>query len=216
MTGNTASGQIKRAIDIIRDGRMFVERRMSFLLKADRRAAAVTAVRAFIMLFAGLYAIIWPTAALSTIVMIGGILLTVDSLLSLWSIYFDGERSRDRWFNLSTSALTLALGVSMLLSPLLVTVLTVTFLATLLGFAAIVTGVLQVSIAVRNREEYSPIWSMLAWGICYVLLGLVFLLFPFFTASVGVVVGGLVLVLCAMAMFSWAWRQYQPSKRGVA
>jgi len=189
---------------------------MSFLLKADRRAAAVTAVRAFIMLFAGLYAIIWPTAALSTIVMIGGILLTVDSLLSLWSIYFDGERSRDRWFNLSTSALTLALGVSMLLSPLLVTVLTVTFLATLLGFAAIVTGVLQVSIAVRNREEYSPIWSMLAWGICYVLLGLVFLLFPFFTASVGVVVGGLVLVLCAMAMFSWAWRQYQPSKRGVA
>ena len=44
------------------------------------------------------------------------------------------------------------------------------------------------------------------------LLGLVFLIFPLLSASVGVILGGMVLVVFAIGLFGWAWRLYKASK----
>lgn len=185
---------------------------MAISSETRKRFALATALRGLFMLLAGLYAVIWPLEALAVLLLFGGILLLIDGALGLWSLTFGGGKSGNYWFDVVANAASLLLGVLILISPLLATIFTVTMMATLVGLAAIVVGVMQVVVVVRERESYARIWPVVLSGVSYVLLGLVFLLFPLLSASVGVVIGGIVLIFFAIGLFGWAWRLYQASK----
>jgi uncharacterized membrane protein HdeD (DUF308 family) len=189
-----------------------MEARMTVSAETKRRFALATALRGALMLLAGLYAIIWPTEALTVLVLAGGILLIVDGALGLWSLTFGGGKSGNYWFDVVSNALSLILGVLILISPLLATIFTVTFLSTLVGIAALVVGIMQIWVVVRERESYARIWPVVLSGVSYILLGLVFLFFPLLSASIGVIFGGVLLVIFAFGLFGWAWRLYQRSK----
>jgi len=180
--------------------------------ETKRRFALATALRGLLMLLAGLYAIIWPGEALTVLVLAGGILLVVDGVLGLWSLTFGGGKSGNYWFDVISNALSLILGVLILISPLVATVLTVSILAVMVGIAALLVGIMQIVVIVRERELYARIWPVVLSGISYVLLGLVFLLFPLLSASIGMILGGILLVLFSFGLFGWAWRLYQRSK----
>lgn len=164
------------------------------------------------MLLAGLYAVIVPAQALTILVLAGGILLIVDGALGLWSLTFGGGKSGNYWFDVVANALSLILGVLILISPLLATIFTVTLLASLVGIAALIVGGMQIVVVVRERQHYARIWPVVLSGVSYVLLGLVFLLFPLLSASIAVVIGGILLIFFAFGLFGWAWRLYQRSK----
>src|SRR5690606_21879341 len=178
---------------------------MAISAETKRRFAVATALRGVLMLLAGLYAIIFPDLALTILVIAGGVLLLVDGAIGLWSLTFGGGKSGNYWFDVVGNALSLILGVVILISPLLATVFTVTFMATLVGLAALVVGIMQIVVVVRERESYARIWPVVLSGISYVLLGLVFLLFPLLTASVAVIFGGVLLVFFAVGLLGWAW-----------
>lgn len=180
--------------------------------KTKRRFALATALRGVFMLLAGLYAVISPTEALTVLVLAGGILLVIDGVLGLWSLTFGGGRSGNYWFDVASNALSLLLGVLILVSPLLATIFTVTVMATLVGIVALVVGVMQIVVITREREHYARIWPVVLSGISYVLLGLLFLFFPLLTASIGVIFGGVLLIMFSFGLFGWAWRLYQRSK----
>ena len=185
---------------------------MTVSAETKRRFAMATALRGALMLLAGLYAIIWPTEALTGLVLVGGVLLVVDGALGLWSLTFGGGKSGNYWFDVVANALSLILGILILISPLLATILTVTFLSTVVGIAALVVGIMQIVVITREREHYARIWPVVLSGISYILLGLVFLFFPLVSASIGVIFGGVLLVFFACGLFGWAWRLYQRSK----
>tara|TARA_R110002124_G_scaffold114535_48_gene269731 strand:+ start:10485 stop:11048 length:564 start_codon:yes stop_codon:yes gene_type:complete len=180
--------------------------------ETKRRFALATALRGAFMLVAGLYAVIWPAEALTILVLAGGILLLIDGILGLWSLTFGGGKSGNYWFDVVSNALSLLLGVLILISPLLATIFTVTVMATLVGIAALVVGVMQIVVITREREHYARIWPVVLSGVSYVLLGLVFLFFPLLTASIGVIFGGVLLIMFSFGLFGWAWRLYQRSK----
>lgn len=177
-----------------------------------KRFALATALRGLLMLVAGLYAVIWPLEALAVLLVFGGILLIIDGALGLWSLTFGGGKSGNYWFDVVANAASLVLGVVILISPLLATIFTVTFISTLVGLAAIVVGVMQIVVIVRERESYARIWPVVLSGASYVLLGLVLLLFPLLSAWVGMMIGGILLIIFAIGLFGWAWRLYQASK----
>ena len=177
-----------------------------------RRSAVATAVRGALMLLAGLYAILAPAEALTVLVLAGGILLLVDGALGLWSLTFGGGKSGNYWFDVISNGLSLILGILILLSPFVATILTATFLASMVGIAALVVGVMQIVVITRERESYARIWPVVLSGISYILLGLVFLLFPLLSSTLMVVLGGVMLVVFACGLFGWAWRLYQRSK----
>ncbi len=164
------------------------------------------------MLIAGVYAIIWPADALTVLVLAGGILLLIDGALGLWSLTFGGGKSGNYWFDVAANALSLLLGVLILLSPLLATIFTVTFLAAIVGVTALVVGVMQIVVITREREHYARIWPVVLSGISYILLGLAFLLLPLISVTVAVIFGGVMLVVFAFGLFGWAWRLYQRTK----
>jgi uncharacterized membrane protein HdeD (DUF308 family) len=178
----------------------------------EMAVSSKTKRRFALALLAGLYAMIWPIEALAVLVLFGGILLLIDGALGLWSLTFGGGKSGNYWFDVVSNAASLILGIVILISPLLATIFTVTFMSMLVGIAAIIVGVMQIVVVVRERESYARIWPVVLSGISYVLLGLVFLLFPLLSASIGMIIGGILLVVFAIGLFGWAWRLYQASK----
>lgn len=185
---------------------------MAISPETRKRFALATALRGLFMLLAGLYAIIWPLEAMAVLLLFGGILLVIDGALGLWSLTFGGGKSGNYWFDVVANAASLILGILILISPLLATIFTVTFMSTLVGLAAIFVGVMQIVVVVRERESYARIWPVVLSGISYVLLGLVFLLFPLLSATVGMILGGVLLVVFSIGLFGWAWRVHQASK----
>ena len=185
---------------------------MTISADTRRRFAVATALRGLFMLVAGLYAIIWPADALTVLVLAGGVLLLIDGALGLWSLTFGGGKSGNYWFDVVASALSIILGVLVLISPFIATILTVTILASIVGIAALIVGVMQIVVVTRERELYARIWPVVLSGISYVLLGLVFLFLPLISVSVAVIFGGVLLVVFAFGLFGWAWRLYQRSK----
>jgi uncharacterized membrane protein HdeD (DUF308 family) len=132
--------------------------------------------------------------------------------LGLWSLTFGGGKSGNYWFDVVSNVLSLILGVLFFLQPFIATIFTVTLLSSLIGIAALIVGVMQIVVIVREREHYARIWPVVLSGISYILLGLVFLFFPLLSASLGMIFGGVLLVFFAFGLFGWAWRLYQRSK----
>lgn len=185
---------------------------MAISSQTRKRFALATALRGLFMLLAGLYAVIWPLEALAVLVLFGAVLLLIDGALGLWSLTFGGGKSGNYWFDVVANAASLILGIVILISPMLATVFTVTFMSTLVGLAAIFVGGMQIVVILRERESYARIWPVVLSGVSYVLLGLIFLVFPLLSASIGMVIGGIVLIVFAIGLFGWAWRLYQASK----
>jgi uncharacterized membrane protein HdeD (DUF308 family) len=170
-----------------------------------KRWAWATALRGLLMLLAGLYAIFFPAQALTILVVAGGALLLVDGLLGLWSLTFGGAKTGNYWFDIVRNALAVITGVLILISPLLATLLTATFLVYLVAFQAILVGVMEIVIVMRERESYARIWPVLISAALYVIFGLLLVFMPFLSILVLVTIAGVLMVMFACGLFGLAW-----------
>ena len=179
----------------------------------QRRWGLLMGLRGLLMLLAGLYAVIWPGAALAVLVIAGGAILLVDGVLGLWALTFGGAKTGNFWFDVVRNILAIITGVLILLSPMLATLVTVWFVIYLLAFQAIVVGVMEIVIALRERALYSKIWPVVLSGVLYVLFGVVLLFSPLTSAQFFVIFGGVLMILFSIGLFALAWRLY--SGKGV-
>jgi len=95
------------------------------------------------------------------------------------------------------------------LFPLLWTLITVWFVIYLIAIQAIVVGVMEILIAVRERALMGKIWPILLSGILYVLFGIALALAPVMSAIFLVVFAGFMMILFAAGLFALAWRLYR-------
>lgn len=181
-----------------------------------KRMGLVAGLRALIMLLAGLYAVIFPTQALLVLVWAGAILLLIDGVLGLWSLTFGGAKTGNFWFDVARNVLSIITGVLILLSPMLATLLTATILIYIIAFQAIIVGVMEIVVIVREREHYARIWPVILSGALYILFGIALLLAPVFGALLMVTLSAILAILFSIALFALAWRLYQTSKGPVA
>ena len=175
----------------------------------QKRWAWIVGLRALLMLLAGLYAVIWPGQALAILVLAGGIIMLVDGVLGLWSLTFGGAKTGNFWFDVVRNVLAIICGVVILLFPLLSTLITVWFVIYLIAIQAIVVGVMEILIAVRERALMGKIWPILLSGILYVLFGIALALAPVMSAIFLVVFAGFMMILFAAGLFALAWRLYR-------
>jgi len=180
----------------------------------QKRWGLIMGLRGLLMLLAGLYAVIWPGAALAVLVLAGGAILLVDGVLGLWSLTFGGAKTGNFWFDVVRNILAIITGVLILLSPILATLLTVWFFVYLVAFQAILVGVMEIMVAIRERTHMPRIWPVVLSGALYVLFGLVLLFSPLMSAIFFVIFGGVMMILFSIGLFTLAWRLY--SGKGVA
>ena len=174
-----------------------------------KRVGWITGLRALMMLLAGLYAVIFPVEALAVLVLVGGVLLLIDGALGLWSLTFGGAKTGNYWFDVVRNVLAIITGVLILLSPMLATLLTVWFFVYFVAIQAIIVGVMEMVIAVRERALYSKIWPVLLSGALYVLFGIVLLFAPLAGAVFFVIFGGVLMILFSIGLFALAFRLYR-------
>lgn len=178
--------------------------------------AWITGLRGALMIIAGLYAVFSPGAALVVLVIVGGALILIDGVLGIWSLTFGGGKSGNYWFDVIRNVLSIILGVLILISPMMATLLTATFLIYLFAFQAIIVGLMEIVVIVRERDSYARIWPVLLSGAVYVIFGVALLFAPIIGALVMVVFGGVLAILFGVALLAFAWRLYQRSKAAPA
>jgi uncharacterized membrane protein HdeD (DUF308 family) len=176
-----------------------------------KRMGLVMGLRALLMLLGGLYAVIFPAQALFVLIWAGAILLAVDGVLGLWALTFGGAKTGNFWFDVVRNVLAIVTGFLILISPILGALITVWFVIYLLAFQAILVGVMEIVVVLRERALYSKIWPVLLSGILYVLFGVALLFAPLFGAIVLTVMGGVLMILFAAPLFALAWRMWQGS-----
>jgi uncharacterized membrane protein HdeD (DUF308 family) len=174
-----------------------------------KRLAWSTGLRALLMLLFGIYCVIWPADALTTLVIVGAVVLLIAGVLGLWGLTFGGVKSPTYWWDVIRSALAIIVGVLILISPLMGTLFTVTFLATLIGIEAIVFGVIEVYFVYRERDAYHRIWPAVLQGVLYILFGIALIFWPLLGALVGVLWLGILMILFSIGLFMFAWRLYR-------
>ncbi|HWJ88004.1 MAG TPA: DUF308 domain-containing protein [Pelagibacterium sp.] len=174
--------------------------------KSSRYPSILTGLRGVLMLVAGLYAVVFPASALLVLTTFAAALFVVDGVLGLWSITFGGGKTGNFWFDVVRNALSILVGVLILISPFLGTLITATFLVYLVAFQAIFVGVMEIVVVIRERELYEKIWPVLLSGALYVLFGLLLLFAPIAGVLTLVMLGGVLLILFSFALFGRAWK----------
>ena len=174
-----------------------------------KRMGLVMGLRALLMLLAGIYAVVWPGQALLILVWAGAILLVVDGVLGLWALTFGGQKTGNLWFDVIRNILAIITGVLILLSPILGALLTVTFFIYLLAFQALLVGVMEIILVLRERALYARIWPVLLSGVLYVLFGIALLFAPLLGGIVLTIMGGVLMILFAVPLFALAWRMWR-------
>jgi uncharacterized membrane protein HdeD (DUF308 family) len=170
-----------------------------------RLAATMALLKGILLLVAGCVALFWPATALLAIVVAGGCLMVADGVLSLASQEYGSERAWPFWLGVTRGVIAVLAGALVLASPYLVSVITVAALALLCGIGAIVVGLIEGVIVIRDRRYYGSIWAPLLAAALYVVLGLVLLFMPMAGAVLVVQFGGAVLIALALVLLIQAW-----------
>ena len=174
-----------------------------------RMSSGLTALRGLLLLLAGLYAIFFPGLTLTSLVLLGGALFFVDGILGLWSLTFGHAKTGNFWFDIARNILAVITGALILVSPLLATIFTVTFLIYVAGIQAIIVGVMEVVFVFRLRHAMAVAWPVLLSGILYVLFGLMLLFWPLSSAAALVTIAGVLAIIFAIGLFGLAWRLHK-------
>ncbi|WP_417582984.1 HdeD family acid-resistance protein [Pelagibacterium sp.] len=182
---------------------------MSETKKSSRFPSILTGIRGVLMLLAGIYAVLFPAAALLVLTTFAAALFVIDGVLGLWAITFGGGKTGNFWFDVVRNALSIIVGILILISPLLGTLITATFLVYLVAFQAIFVGVMEIVVIVRERQLYAKIWPVLLSGVLYVLFGLLLIFWPMAAASALVMVGGILMMVFAFGLMGLAWRLWK-------
>jgi len=181
----------------------------------QKRWGLVMGLRGLVMLLAGLYAVIWPASAIAFVVLLAAAVLIVDGILGVWALTFGGAKTGNFWFDVVRNVLAIIVGVLILLSPVLSTLLTVWFFVYLVAIQAIIVGIMEIVIAIRERALYAKIWPILLSGVLYVLFGVVLLFEPLMGAIFFTVFAGVMMILFSIGLFTLAWRLYSGGKAAV-
>ncbi|WP_130865509.1 HdeD family acid-resistance protein [Acidipropionibacterium timonense] len=138
------------------------------------------ALRGAVAIAAGIMALVWPSLTLSTLVVLVGVYIIVDAVLTLvhsWAVRGAPGSSALRWW----AVLGAVVGLLMLLRP----GTTLHVLLLILAGWAVVSGLVVLAVATLLRPFTRSAWSWAAAvGIVSVVLGVVVLAHPGFGVSV--------------------------------
>ncbi|WP_206614389.1 HdeD family acid-resistance protein [Chitinophaga barathri] len=125
------------------------------------------------VLFA-LVAFIWPAITLAILVVFLGAYLLVDGIFALIHGFTVMKTDRSWWGFVLVGLAGIAAGLIALFMP----GITALFLVTLVALWSVVTGILEIVIAIRLRKEITGEWMLIVAGIFSVIFGILLFMQP--------------------------------------
>lgn len=161
----------------------------------------------WLILIRGIFAIILgilffanPSSTLLVVMMFLGAYWFVDGIFTLIAS-FQGRKEHKNWsWGIFVSILSILAGIAVLVQPLAATLFTTTFLMYFMGFMILASGISSIVTGIKIRKT-SGEWMMILGGVFTIVLGLILLFNPIFSAAffimllgVFAIVGGISLI----------------------
>jgi uncharacterized membrane protein HdeD (DUF308 family) len=119
-----------------------------------------------------------------------------------------------RWGTLLVhGVISILAGMLVLGHPLISAFVTITMLAYILAFLAIVSGVMELITAMGIRESSSNKWSAMAEGVLSCLIGMFLLFHPFVSAAVAMSIIGVLVFVVGLGRLILAFYLHRNSQR---
>jgi len=144
-----------------------------------------------------------PDAILSVVIIFLGIYWVVDGIITLLAS-FTGREEHSNWgWGIFVGIISILAGLAVLSQPVLTAIFTAQFIVSLVGIMIIISGVSSIVTGFRLRKT-SGEWMMILGGVLGLILGLLLLMNPLFSALVFVnitaifsIIGGFALIVMA-------------------
>jgi uncharacterized membrane protein HdeD (DUF308 family) len=159
-------------------------------------------LRGIAALVFGMLAIVWPGVSIAALVLLFGAYALVDGVFTVISSIANA-RGQSRWWVLLLEGLVgIAFGLFTFTRPGLTTLA----LLYLIGGWAIITGILEVSEAIKLRKAITGEWALILGGILSVVFGFLLFLVP---AAGAIAIAwwiGIYAIMFGVAMIALAFR----------
>lgn len=132
------------------------------------------ALRGVLALAFGILALIWPSLTLAALVALFAAYALISGVVSILGAIKNRKADREWWLILILGLVSVAAGVISIIQP----ALTALVLVLVMGANALVTGVLDIAVAIRLRKTIEGEWLLIAAGIASIIFGIVVFLFP--------------------------------------
>jgi uncharacterized membrane protein HdeD (DUF308 family) len=131
-------------------------------------------LRGIISVIFGLFAFFYPYLTMATLVMLIGIFITVNGILTI-IMAFTYKRHNDHWWNyLLQGLISLVLGILIMTWPGITAILLFMIVAAWI----IIVGIIEIIAYINLRQLFTNNLILVVAGILSVLLGLYFIRFP--------------------------------------
>jgi uncharacterized membrane protein HdeD (DUF308 family) len=165
------------------------------------------ALRGVIALLFGVLAIVWPGLTLLWLVALFAAYALLGGVASVIGAVRHRHSDEKWWLILLLGLVSIGAGVSAILYP----GLTALLLVLVMGANALVTGVLDIAVAIRLRKAIRGEWLLIVTGIISIVFGVLVFLFPdagalalVWLISVHATVTGALLLALAFRVREWA------------
>ncbi|MGE5645407.1 MAG: HdeD family acid-resistance protein [Acidobacteriota bacterium] len=131
-------------------------------------------LRGIAALVFGILAILWPGASLTALVLLFGAYALFDGILAVVSSIARAHGGGGRWVPLLEGLVGIAAGLVTFAAP----GFTLLALLFLIGGWAILTGILEVAVAIRIRKLITGEWALILGGVLSILFGVLLFAAP--------------------------------------
>ena len=133
------------------------------------------ALRGLAAIVFGVIAIAWPGFTLFWLIIVFGAYAIIDGLIEIYSSIVDRAQNGSRWWvGVLEGIVSLAAGIIAWVWP----GLTALALLYLIAAWAVVTGVMEIGIAIEYRRVIRNEWLMVLSGILSIIFGLILFVYP--------------------------------------
>jgi uncharacterized membrane protein HdeD (DUF308 family) len=140
----------------------------------------------------------------ATFVQVLGIFLAVDGVLAIIS-GITGKVASRGW-TIGRGVLELLAGLAIIANPLLVTGIAAMTLVYFVGFASVISGVMEIVAAIKDRKEIEGEGFLILGGVIAVIFGLAILSSPLAFAGMMVRIIGILAIIGGVASIFFAFR----------
>ena len=164
----------------------------------------------FALLF-GLIALGYPGKTILLLVQIMGAFFVFNGIFIMIAAIFGRIYAVKWWVLLLRGLLDIVIGAVVLGHPLISALVTVGFLVYLFAIVAIISGLMEIVMAIRSWKQIENRWSVMFGGIFSCLFGLLLFSRPLLSATVLMIIIGILAVI-----FGISWIMFSLNLRKAA
>jgi len=144
-------------------------------------------------------------ATLSVIIIFLGIYWVVDGISTLLASFIGREEHSNWGWGIFVGIISILAGLAVLSQPVLTAIFTTSFIVSLVGIMIIISGVWSIVTGFRLRKT-SGEWVMIIGGVLGLILGLLLVMNPLFSALVYVYIIAVFLIIGGFSLIVMAFQ----------